>query len=83
MAYIENYELLKQIDHDKKILSAVRRIEKATKEIAEMGYIIYVSAHGSLNIMNTDDAPYQHQFDFHHDQVVATGEMKKTDCGDL
>ncbi len=82
MAVIENEDILKNPEHEKKILSAVRRIEKASEEISKMGYTIYVSAHGSLNIMNTDDVPYENDMDFHSGQVVAHGNMKSTDCGD-
>lgn len=82
MAYIENDEIMKDPSHEKKLLSAIRRIEKASKEIAEMDYIIYISAHGSINVLNTDDVPCKNQLDFHFEQVVASGNMERTDCGD-
>lgn len=82
MACIENEEILKDSSHEKRLLSAIRRIEKASKEISEMGYTIYISAHGGLNVLNVDDVPYLNSFDFHSDQVVAFGDMERTDCGD-
>ncbi|MDQ8748355.1 hypothetical protein [Elizabethkingia miricola] len=82
MAIIENEDILKDPEHEKKLLSAIKRIEKASKEISSMGYIIYVSAHGSLNMMNIDDVPHESSFDFHDKQVVASGNMESTDCGD-
>lgn len=82
MAHIENDEILKDPEHEKKLLSAIKRIEKASKEISQMGYLIYISAHGSLNVMNTDDVPYENDLDFHDKQIVAWGSMESTDCGD-
>lgn len=82
MAYIENEELLKDPAHEKKLLSAIRRIAKASKEIADMDYRIYISAHGSINVLNTDAVPCINGLDFHSEQVVAGGEMERTDCGD-
>lgn len=82
MASIDKEELLKDPSHEKKLLSAIRRIEKAAKEIAEMDYTIYISAHGALNVLNTDDVPCINSMDFHTEQIVAYGDMDRTDCGD-
>ncbi|WP_407498832.1 hypothetical protein [Elizabethkingia anophelis] len=82
MACIDNYEILKGSEHEKKLLSAIKRIEKATNEISQMGYRIYISAHGNLNVMNVDDVPYEYGPDFHQKQIVASGNMESTDCGD-
>lgn len=82
MAYIENYEILKKESDEKKIVSALKRIEKATKEITKLGYELYLSAHGSLNVMNIDDVPYKNSMDFHNEQVVAHGHIDNIDAGD-
>ena len=64
MSMIENEEILKSPEHGKKIKSALNRIEKALKEITDLDYTIYVSAHGSINVMNTDDVPFKHDLDY-------------------
>lgn len=81
MAYIRNEGLIRNKDDEKKILSAMRRIEKASKQISEMGYMIYVSAHGSLNVLNLDGR-YRRTLELEHEMVVANGSMESTDCGD-
>ena len=73
---------MKSPEHGKKIKSALNRIEKALKEITDLDYTIYVSAHGSINVMNTDDVPFKHDLDYHSEQVVAHGSAEKIDCGD-
>ena len=40
------------IEQEKKLNSIARRIKKASDEIVEMGFDVYLSAHGSVNIMN-------------------------------
>ena len=42
------------IEQEKKLNSIARRIQKASNEIQEMGFDIYLSAHGSVNVMNGD-----------------------------
>jgi|TARA_R110000822_G_scaffold289250_1_gene410547 hypothetical protein len=42
------------IEQEKKLNSIARRMQKASNEIKEMGFDIYLSAHGSVNIMNGD-----------------------------
>ncbi|MDV3749761.1 hypothetical protein CMU21_18180 [Elizabethkingia anophelis] len=82
MVIIENEDILKDPEHKKKLLSAIKRIEKASREISELGYTIYISAHGSINVLNTDDVAFEHNYDFHQGQVVMSGSMESTDCGD-
>jgi xanthine dehydrogenase molybdopterin-binding subunit B len=82
MSLIENEEILKSPEHGKKIKSALNRIEKAFKEITDLDYTIYISAHGSINVMNTDDVPFKNNLDYHDEQVVAHGSAEKLDCGD-
>ena len=81
-ASIENMELLKHPSHEKKLRSALNRISKACKEIADMDYSIYVSAHGNINVMNVDDAPYLKNIDYEHHQIVANTSVERMDCGD-
>ncbi len=42
------------IEQEKKLNSIARRIQKASNEIKEMGFNVYLSSHGSVNIMNGD-----------------------------
>ena len=39
-------------EQEKKLNSIARRIQKASNEIVEMGFDVYLSAHGTVNIMN-------------------------------
>lgn len=82
MAYIENDDILKKESDEKKILSALKRIEKATKDITKLGYELYLSAHGNLNVMNTDDVPHVYNMDYSQDQIVAYGIIDNIDAGD-
>ena len=81
-ASIENKELLKHPTHEKKLRSDLNRIAKACKEIVDMDYCIYVSAHGNINVMNVDDAPHSNNIDFEHYQIVAQTSVERMDCGD-
>lgn len=79
---IDNEEILKDESHKKKILSALNRVSKATKEITNLGYSIYVSAHGGFNVMNVDDVPYLNNSDYHSEQQVASTQLECVDVGD-
>lgn len=49
---IDNYDKLIDPSHKTKLLSALNRIQKAHKEIMDMGYSAYVEAEGSYNVLN-------------------------------
>tara|TARA_R110002051_G_C8314811_1_gene433851 strand:+ start:268 stop:489 length:222 start_codon:yes stop_codon:yes gene_type:complete len=49
------------IEQEKKLNSIARRIQKASNEIKEMGFDVYLSAHGSVNIMNGESHDSNHQ----------------------
>lgn len=82
MAAIQNEDLLKKSEDEKKILSALKRTEKALKEITDLGYMLYLSAHGSLNVMNTD-VDFLNNLDYHDGQIVAYGSIENIDAGDF
>lgn len=82
-AYIRNEDLLINESDEKKVLSALNRIYKASKEIAEMGYSLYLNGHGSLSVMNVEGAGgYIRNMDYEHHMVVADGCMENTTGGD-
>lgn len=79
---IDNSDILKNPKDEKRLKSALNRVAKATKEITDLGYSIYVSAHGGFNVMNTDDVPYLDGVSYRTEQVVASTQLRGVDCGD-
>ncbi len=39
-------------EQEKKLASIARRMQKASNDIVEMGFTVYLSCHGRVNIMN-------------------------------
>lgn len=78
--YIENEEMLIDETHDKKIRLALGRIQRAAKEITELGYTLYVSAHGRMNVMNQES--YSNNLDYSRECVVSSVSIDKMDAGD-
>lgn len=73
-AIIENYDLLEDEDHEKKILSALNRIKKAIDDINNLSsnYSVYMAEHGSFNVMNVEKSGgYKRYLDYDTDMVVA------------
>lgn len=77
---IDNYDILIEDSHEKKLLSALNRIQKAHDEIIDMGYTAYVEAEGNYNVMNGET----HAGVFLHAEnrnVVASVSLKCIDMG--
>lgn len=68
------------IEQEKKLNSIARRMQKASNEIVEMGFNIYLSAHGNVNIMNGESHDgNQHPI---HENVVFNFYVNGWDAGD-
>ena len=83
-AMIENYDLLEEEDHEKKILSALNRIKKAVDEINALSsnYSVYMAEHGSFNVMNVEKAGgYKNNLNYTTDMVVANVSIDGIDAG--
>lgn len=83
-AVIENYDLLEEEGHEKKILSALNRIKKAVDDINKLSnnYSVYMAEHGSFNVMNVEKSGgYKNHLDYDCDMVVANVTVSGIDGG--
>jgi hypothetical protein len=67
-------------EQEKKLNSIARRIKKASKELVDMGFNVYLSPHGSVNVMygiSHDD--YQNPI---RENVVFNFNIEGWDAGD-
>lgn len=68
------------IEQEKKLNSIARRIQKASNEIKEMGFDVYLTAHGSVNIMNGESHD-KNQYPI-KENVVFNFDVSGWDAGD-
>lgn len=67
-------------EQEKKLDSIARRMKKASNEVIAMGFNIYLSAHGNVNIMNGDS--HDHNQQPIHENVVYDFTVNGWDAGD-
>lgn len=79
---IENEDKLINESDEKKLASIARRISKANKELIDLGYTSYLSAHGSWNIMNGDSHDSSNSCNALYENVVANFQLQRIDAGD-
>lgn len=77
---IENEDKLIDESHEKKLRSIANRISKANKELIELGYTSYLSAHGNWNIMNGDS--HGSKAEPLREKVLASFSLDHIDAGD-
>lgn len=77
---IDNEDKLIDPSHEKKLLSALNRLQKATKDIEKLGYTMYMEAEGGFNVMNgsTHSGIGQQS---NQENIVASVRVSSVDCG--